>query len=44
MQIKHRIYYIFRIESIMKKKLTAILAMCMLAVTMAACGDGDVSD
>lgn len=28
----------------MKKKFTAILAMCMLAVTMAACGDGDVSD
>ena len=28
----------------MKKKITAILAMCMLAVTMAACGDGDVAD
>lgn len=28
----------------MKKKLTAILAMCMLAVTMAACGGGDASD
>ena len=28
----------------MKKKITAILAMCMLAVTMAACGDSDVSD
>lgn len=28
----------------MKKKITAILAMCMLAVTMAACGNSDVSD
>lgn len=28
----------------MKKKLTAILAMCMLAVTMAACGNGDTTD
>lgn len=28
----------------MKKKLTAILAMCMLAVTMAACGSTDTAD
>lgn len=28
----------------MKKKLTAILAMCMLAVTMAACGSTDTTD
>lgn len=28
----------------MKKKLTAILAMCMLAVTMAACGNTDTAD
>ena len=42
MQITHRIF--FGREKIMKKKITAILAMCMLAVTMAACGDSDVSD
>ncbi len=42
MQITHRIF--FGREKIMKKKITAILAMCMLAVTMAACGDGDVAD
>lgn len=28
----------------MKKKLTAILVMCMLAVTMAACGSTDTAD
>lgn len=28
----------------MKKRLTAILAMCMLAVTMAACGNSDAAD